>query len=494
MHLADDRQKVHRDQIYAKKNLHDQMFKPDSHQTAAVVYENRLNAFLTGKQRIGLLGGTFDPIHAAHLMLAHCAMAQGKLDGLLIIPSGMPALKQIEQVTPMVYRFEMVRASLEDEPNLHLVDVEQRREGPSYMVDTIRYIQSVSKLPIDVYLIGGTDILFDLVHWHEPAQLLNACTLMIGHRPGYTDEAVSKQALFLKETMGARIQFFETELTDLSSTHIRAFLKPIQADAQGGSHAQRGSTQKTDRQQSVESYVASNELNNGVANPLQGLIDDGLIMPACANVIESLHLYDQLEDWQGLSPETLVAFNQLQQRLWSMMSYQRLLHSVNVARYAMHLAHRYQTELEAEGQTFSDVLYAALLHDAYKEQFFSDWLANHRDMQQFLSGHAQIVHGFMAADLIPCEFGIQNPTILDAIRYHTTLRANATVLDQIIFLSDKIEWGRRYPDVPAIRACAEVDLKQAVIMCLESTSQVVLKRKGTVHPLSLEALAALKTK
>ncbi len=403
--------------------------------------------------RIGILGGTFDPIHKGHLALGQAALRSGKIDTLLVIPSGMPALKSVQTVSPMSHRYEMVRLAIKDEPQFILCDTEMRREGPAYMVDTLVDLAAQtgslsSRRQTVFYLICGTDILFDLPRWHEPKRLLSLCQLLIAKRPGYDSHEIAAQASLLCQDYGAQLQFFDLDMVDLSSSHLREVLR-----------------------------------SDDTGEQLAHLVAVGDLLPSVADLIRQTRLYQFVELQALLTHEAAVAFHRYQQALWPLMSLKRLIHSVNTALYAIHLANRHQLPCDA-------AMTAGVLHDVCKEMPFQTWLAQ-SDFATALAPYPQIIHGFMGADYVRQRFGIDDSSILDAIRYHTTSRPDSTPLDDLIYLSDKIEWGRTYSDVPAIRELADRNLKQALKLCLTCVQAALSRKHQQPHPLSSAALKAL---
>ncbi len=144
--------------------------------------------------RIGICGGTFDPFHNGHMALISAALDSGRIDRLLVIPAGDPPHKQHEPVMPAIYRYEMTRKSLRDIPSTRVVDLEILKEGRSYTLDTIRMVRAEYQEPTEIYLIYGSDIIYDLEKWHEPEALLAECTMLLAIRGGDDEKRVSKLA------------------------------------------------------------------------------------------------------------------------------------------------------------------------------------------------------------------------------------------------------------------------------------------------------------
>ena len=131
---------------------------------------------------IGVLGGTFNPIHLAHLRLAEEMREALALERVLLIPAGDPPLKS-HGIAPAVHRLEMARRAAASNPALEVLDLEVRRAGPSYSVDTLAELRA--RLPAAVlWFIVGADTLRDLEAWREPAQLFTLANFAVATRPG----------------------------------------------------------------------------------------------------------------------------------------------------------------------------------------------------------------------------------------------------------------------------------------------------------------------
>jgi nicotinate-nucleotide adenylyltransferase len=137
--------------------------------------------------RIGLLGGTFDPIHYGHLAVAEAALEDGGLDQVLMVPAGDPWQKTDRMVTPAVHRLEMVRLAVEGRAGLEVDDREVTRSGPTYTIDTLESFPATDRL----FLILGSDSALGIPSWHRWLEVLDRAGVIIVPRPGVTcDEAI----------------------------------------------------------------------------------------------------------------------------------------------------------------------------------------------------------------------------------------------------------------------------------------------------------------
>ena len=134
--------------------------------------------------RIGVFGGTFDPIHLGHLVVADEALEALNLDEVLFIPAGEPWLKATKPVSASCHRLAMVEIAVRADPRFRAVDMEVRRPGPTYTVDTLAELQIELGRAAQIYLILGLDSLKEIARWHRPAELFELCTLVGMSRPG----------------------------------------------------------------------------------------------------------------------------------------------------------------------------------------------------------------------------------------------------------------------------------------------------------------------
>ncbi len=134
---------------------------------------------------IGVMGGTFDPIHNGHLAVAEEVRSRLDMDVLLFMPAGQPWLKADNPVSPAEYRVHMVRLAIADKPYLKLSTVEIERPGPTYTVDTMAELQVQLGTENDLFFILGWGSLTELPQWKEPSRLITLCHLVAVPRPGY---------------------------------------------------------------------------------------------------------------------------------------------------------------------------------------------------------------------------------------------------------------------------------------------------------------------
>jgi nicotinate-nucleotide adenylyltransferase len=136
---------------------------------------------------IGILGGTFDPIHIGHLIVAEEARIKLGFSEVLFVPAGQPWLKLDRNISPAVHRVEMVRRAISDNPNFKLCTLEVERPGPSYTVDTLTILRKQLGSEASLFFILGRDTLAGLPLWKEPQKLVQLCRLVVAPRLGSKD-------------------------------------------------------------------------------------------------------------------------------------------------------------------------------------------------------------------------------------------------------------------------------------------------------------------
>lgn len=169
---------------------------------------------------LGIMGGTFDPIHYGHLTAAECARFELELDKVLFIPSARPPHKELDMVSNCHYRYIMVKKAIEDNPAFAISSLEIERKGLSYTVDTIDYYSN--KYPgVKIYFILGIDALLLINTWKEVDRLAEMCKFVAVTRPGYKIDKANPSFSGLPEKLCANLYFIEMPGNDVSSSSIR---------------------------------------------------------------------------------------------------------------------------------------------------------------------------------------------------------------------------------------------------------------------------------
>ena len=170
---------------------------------------------------IGVLGGTFDPIHIGHLILAEEVRARLNLAEVLFVPAGQPWLKVASPISPAEHRVEMVRLAIADKPYFKLSTIEIERAGPTYTVDTIAELKARLGAGDELYFILGWDNLAQLPLWKEPSRLIRMCHLVAVPRPGYPRPDLKALEAVIPG-LSQRVMFMDKPEIDISASVIRS--------------------------------------------------------------------------------------------------------------------------------------------------------------------------------------------------------------------------------------------------------------------------------
>lgn len=171
-------------------------------------------------KKVGILGGTFNPIHCGHLHLARKALETARLDQILFIPSGVSYMKKQSEILPAQIRMEMVRLAISKYSEFEVSAIEIEKSGNSYSHETIRELQEQNP-ETEFYFLTGADTLFSIETWKDPVSIFKSVTILAVYRTGVSLEELKQKVLYLEETYGARIRLTAVDHVDISSSEIR---------------------------------------------------------------------------------------------------------------------------------------------------------------------------------------------------------------------------------------------------------------------------------
>ncbi len=393
--------------------------------------------------KIGIYGGTFNPIHEGHIQAAKAAAACLELDRLYLIPAGMPPHKDLSRdAAGAEHRLEMARLAARELGGIaQVLDLELRREGKSYTVDTLRHLRDTH--PGDrLYLLMGTDMFLTFQNWREPEEIVKRCTLCAFSRSEEDTEALfARQRDYLVQRFGADVVTIDLpQIVDISSTRLRTRLPAGEG----------------------REFLA----------------------PAVYGYILREGLYGVKADLRSLPLEDLrcVALTLLKDS--------RVPHVLGCEETAAKLARRWGEDEEAARR-------AALLHDCTKRLSWEQQMDVFRqygiDTSAMDPREEKLIHAPTGALVAQYRFG-ESPAVVSAIRWHTTGRADMARLEKIIYLADYIEPTRSFCDLTALRRLAFEDLDRAVLLGLTMTLEVLERDGGVVHIDSVLARDYLKGK
>jgi len=169
--------------------------------------------------RVGVLGGTFDPIHYGHLVIAEDARLYLHLDQVLFVPAYRPPHKPKGSYSPFEDRVRMAKLATASNPYFAVSLIETRRRGPSYTVDTLKALQAELGADAELFFIIGMDSLANILTWHKPAELLRLCRIVVAERAGYqVDIAMLERHL---PGLSASLDCIDTPELSISSTDLQ---------------------------------------------------------------------------------------------------------------------------------------------------------------------------------------------------------------------------------------------------------------------------------
>ncbi len=366
-------------------------------------------------EKIGILGGTFDPVHIEHIKLAKSAIEELKLDKLLVMPTFIPPHKDTLPA-PSEDRLNMLKLAFKDVPQIEVSDFEIKKEGKSFTYQTVEYFKE--QFNAELYFIVGGDMLSNFKFWRYPERILSACTLAAFGREDFYTDYTAEQEYFLK-TFGKSFIRLNYIGKSASSTKIRIYSEFTLSLA--------GLTA-----QPVIDYIREKGLYKG----------DKYAEFICKNLPEK-----------------------------------RIKHTANVVVSAL-------SKVKELGLDRNKVKISATLHDCAK-------YIDHTTVKDFVlpSGMpSPVVHAFLGAFVAQKVLGVDDAEILDAIRYHTSGKAQMSSLAKLIFVADMVEEDRNYEGVEKLRELFEKDdFESCFVECLKEEFIHLLNKKQYIYEETLNA-------
>ncbi|MDO5301319.1 MAG: nicotinate-nucleotide adenylyltransferase [Tissierellia bacterium] len=177
--------------------------------------------------KVGIMGGSFNPIHMGHLMMSEYVRDELGLDEVLFVPTGNPPHKALRDV-PDEERLQMVRLSIDDNPHFTISDIEIRNPHITYSVDTLGLLHEAYPQGTQFYFLLGSDIILDLKKWKKFDELAALTDFVVTLRPGFekiTMEEIETEARLLGEQFGAKVTILHAPRYEISSTDLRSRLR-----------------------------------------------------------------------------------------------------------------------------------------------------------------------------------------------------------------------------------------------------------------------------
>lgn len=391
------------------------------------------NTFSVPRQ-IGILGGTFQPIHLGHMDMALSALSVLNLDEVLLMPDRIPPHKDLPEGATDAQRLEMIRLSAQKYKGLTVSDMELMRPGKSYTADTLALL--ADRLPnAQLYFIMGSDMLRSLPRWYKPEQVCALARLVCVRRQGNIG-GEKESAKKLAQTYGAKVTLLPP-VREVSSTEIRT-------------RARLGLPLENLVEPTVEQYICAH----------------GLYAPA--------------------------PIPSLTHRLKTELSPKRFTHTIGVVMTAERMAeHLHCTPEQAR---LCALLHDCAKELPMQEQYA---LAQRAKGSLLPTDIDPIVHAPAGSVLAREKYGIEDDQVLEAIRLHTTGESVMSLLDKILFLADMVEPGRHFEGVQQIRQAALnarnlEELDMAMMLAFRHNLCYIDTNHQPLHPASLRAMETLE--
>ena len=386
--------------------------------------------------RVLIYGGSFNPPHLGHEAALHSAVAAVRPDRILVVPAGMPPHKKLADSSPGEdERLRLAELAFLDEPGAEVWDIEIRRRGKSYTVDTLQEISDRFE-DAELFFQIGTDMLLSMEKWYQFDQILSACTLVALPRNEGDFPVMEEAARMLRLTYGARVILIRKAPVPMASTDLRASL---------------GLRQGRDR---LSDKVYSEIIR-------------------CR--------------YYGAKPD----LEWLREKAYPYLKPTRVAHVRGTEEEAVRLAVRW-------GADAGDAAEAAVLHDITKKLTPEEQLRLYRKYDIMADtaelSEPRLYHARTGARVARELFGVTDE-VFSAIEWHTTGRPDMTVLEKIIYLADYTEPNRReFPGLDEVRALTGTDLDRAMIRALQLSMEEVRSRGAEPHPRSVRTLEQLMKK
>lgn len=379
---------------------------------------------------IAVLGGTFDPIHLAHINMAKYVYATGKYDEILFIPTGNPPHKGYDyKITSKEHRWNMCILAILSYPYFNISNIELGDEEINYTVNTLAKLNKLN--PDNRYsFIIGADSIYQLDKWYKPDLFYKLCDLIVINRPGYEKE-INNQIKLIKNKYNVNAKLVEMPLMDISSSKIRK-------------------------------------------NITENKFFSDMLPASIVNYINEYKLYQENE-----AAETYyLNLKEIESKLEKELSRKRFLHSISTKDTAIELAKIYNYNI------YKAAL-AGLLHDCARG-LNNDEILNLSKKYNLTLNNAEksnpnLLHAKLGAIIAKEVYNVNDREILDSIECHTTGKPNMAILDKIIYIADYIEPSRtEIKNIDIIRELSKISLDKAMVEILKNTINFLKSKKRVI--------------
>lgn len=383
--------------------------------------------------RIAIFGGSFNPPHNGHVRAACAAKEMLGAEKLLVIPASIaPHKTQTAETLPAESRLELTRLAFDGIDGAKVLDLELKRGGKSFTVDTLRALKA--QYPEDeLWLLMGTDMLLFFEKWRDYEDILKLAALGVFPRAHGDEANIRSEAERLMKKYGGKIELIAFISTEISSSELRAALKQ-----------RKGSD----------------------------------FLPEA--------VYEEIirRRYYGAKP----SLEWLREKSYAMLDEKRIPHVVGCEQEAVRLAKRWGADEQAAAE-------AGILHDITKKLKGPEQLklCDEYDIMADNDERAnyKLLHSKTGAAYARAHFGISDE-VYNAIYWHTTGKGHMTVLEKIVYLADYIEPTRHFQGVDSLRALAYENLDAAIELGLKMSLDDLSAKGATAHKNSVEAMEFYK--
>lgn len=362
--------------------------------------------------KVGIFGGSFDPIHNDHCSIIDQVFAQLKLDKIVLVPSYNPPHKDHYQ-TAFADRVSMLETIYNNDDRI-VIDTLESEMGleNSYSYIVLDILKSF--YGENLYFIIGGDSLIEFHNWKMPDIIAKQAKLVVVKRDSYL--GFNEALLLVKQKYNAEIIEVSFSGSNISSSILRAKLELLDDSA------------LNDIPEPAYRYIINNKL--------------------------------------------YMNYKEIINKLKESVSSSTFEHSKRTVLFAM----KYMRKLKLD---FNKVFLSALLHDNAKE------IEVDVEKCQLLKTTPNVFHQFLGADLVKIEYGISDQDIINAIKVHTTGKANMNELEKLIYVSDKLEEGRYYPGVDRLRKLLNIDFNQGFVELVKMNLKYIQTNKNNIDERTL---------
>lgn len=374
--------------------------------------------------KVGILGGTFDPIHNAHIEIAKEALKQFDLDKVVIMPTPNPPHKDKSRITSNFHRINMIKLALNGVENIEFSDFELYKCDVTYTADTL-YMLNELHPENQYYFIVGSDSIASFMSWYRPDVILKYATLIAVKRDDESSAKMEQKISEIENKFSVKIGTINMKSLDISSSFIR--------------------THSYDEIKKVVPLEVANYIR-----------DNNLYIDENKNVAWSISKI--LEDLQKVLKSS------------------RFEHTLGAADTAKEMAEIFHVNP-------NKAYLAGILHDCAKhfsdDELLNICVENNIDVSKYEKKAPYLLHGKVGAFLARTKYGITDSEVISAIIWHTTGRENMTDLEKIVFSADYIEPGRnKQPNLDYLRKVSKEDLDLLTYSILRDTINYLKSTKN----------------